>query len=826
MLKNYCLALVVLFTSFGQLLAQQNRGNFDPNNRPLIGTISGKVIEKATQLPIEYAVIEVLSVRENKVVSGGITDSKGAFLIQQIPAGRYLVNIKFLGLKSFTSDFFMLIPDQATKDFGTIELEKDEKNLSTVNITAEKQELINNLDKRVFNNDKNLITSGGNANDVLRQVPGVNVDIDGKISLRGSENVTVLIDGKPSSMLGTDRKSIMSSIPAGSIESVELITNPSAKYSAEGMSGIVNIVLKKNKLNGFNGSVNLSAGTIDKYTAGINLSYRTKKVNVFGGVNAKSENRRGSGYSNRENIFADTSYYIYQTSTQLSKNRNVVVRGGVDYYLTDKKTVGAAVTVNHEAEMQPEHINYSYWDENKQLTNTRTRYNLGDQTSSNIDYNLNFRQLFPTPKEELTADITYSTMNRDNGQNYYTQDYFLKSNMHTGSEGLGKVGVLNAQFDFVYPNSKYSRFETGAKSTTRNIDANYFAFNYWNTAADEIRFIDPSISNHFLFREQINAGYMTYAGIVKNFAYQIGLRGELTIQDIILETTHFYQKNRYLNLFPSGIIRRPLSKNQMLQLSYSRRINRPGYQSQNPFLDISDPENKRQGNPNLKPELIHSLEFGYQKSANRYNLTASLYYKHSTNLNIRFRSIQKDGSSLISFINAYSSDNYGLELTSTAQVTKWWDMVANANFFQSKINATNIEADLQNDNFSWFARVNSNFRFWKNAGFQFSANYNAPSVLAQGTTSSMFFLSGAIKKDFLKNKLTITLSANDILNQMRMEMHTHGTNFQQDMMRRRDRRTFMISAVYRFGNLSNDNAGKRKGGRGSNDAGAPGMDDM
>jgi outer membrane receptor protein involved in Fe transport len=819
------LSLLVVITFYTNLFAQQTRGGFDPNNRPKIGTVSGKVLEKENQKTIDYAVIEVLSVRDNKVVTGGITDKNGAFNIQQIPAGRYVINIKFLGFKSFTSEFFTLLPDNPLKDFGSVYLEKDSKVLATANIISEKQELLNNLDKRVYSNDKNAVSAGGNASDVLRQVPGVNVDIDGKISLRGSENVTILIDGKPSSMLGTDRKSIMSSIPAGSIESVELITNPSAKYSAEGMAGIVNIVLKKNKLQGFNGSVNLSAGVVDKYTAGVNLNYRTKKYNLFGGITGKSDFRRGSGYSNRQNIYPDTTFYVNQNNTQNSKNKNGIVRAGIEYYLTDRKTLSASTTYNQEIESQPENVAYTYYDENHKLSNTRTRYNLGANTSKNADFAVGFRQLFPTPKQELTADLSYSMVDKTNLQNYYQNDAWTGLNTHNGTNLIAKMGVLNAQFDYVYPNSKFTRFEFGAKSTTRNIDADNVAFLYSLDGLSS--HIDPTITNHLLFKEQINAGYLTYAGIFKTFAYQVGLRSEYTDQSIFLANTNFYQKNRYINFFPSAIIRQPLLKNQILQLSYSRRINRPGYQSQNPFLDISDPENKRIGNPSLKPELIHSVEFGYQKTADRYNFTGSIYYKHSTDLNIRYRSIQKDGTSLISFINAYSSDNYGIELISTAQLKKWWDLTANVNLFQTKINATNIEADLQNDNFSWFARLNSTVRFWKNAAFQFSGNYNAPTVLAQGTFSSMFILSSALKKDFLNNKLTVSINVNDFLNQMRMEMHTQGATFQQDMLRRKDRRSFMLSVVYRFGSLNNEtSSGKRKGGRGQDMGSGGGMDDM
>lgn len=791
--------------------------------RPSIGSVNGKIYDKETKELLAYAVIEVISARENKVVAGGVSDEKGAFTIAQIPVGKMTLKVSYVGYNPFISEAFLLIPNSPTKSFDSVLISKNQNSLRQAQITAEKQMLVQNLDKRVYNNERNLVSAGGTGNDVLRQVPGVNVDIDGKISLRGNDNVTILIDGRPSSILGSDKKSVLSSIPAASIESIEVITNPSAKYSAEGMSGIINIVMKKNKLQGFNGQVTTSAGTIDKYTGGVNMSYRNKKWNFYGSYTGKEEHRRGSGSSYRETYLRDSMYYMLQTSKSPSENKNHLLSGGAEYTLDKYTTIGTRVNLNLEKELQPEHIIYRYLNADKQYTNSTFRFNDQVNYNQNADANLNLRKKFATPKEELNADITFSDMSRDGRQDYMQQDSMSQQFAHSGIRSMGHVQMINAQVDYTAPDGEFGKYEMGGRVVRRHSDADYLGLLYPSINMDGA-YMNTAISNHFVFTEQISAAYLTKSGLYKTFAYQLGLRGEYTLQDIYLTNTGFFQKNRYLNLFPTAIIRQPLSKKDQIQLSYSRRINRANPQSQNPFLDISDPQNKRQGNPGLKPELIHSIELSYQRTIEKYSINASLYYRHSNNLQIRYRSVLADGTSLISFLNAYSSDNYGLEATGNVTFSKKWDAMLNVNVYESKINANNIEADLQNNFVSWSGRFNTNYRLAKFSALQASVNYQAPTVIAQGQFASTLVISGGWKNDLFKNRLNLTLSVMDALSQMRMDMTTSGPNFKQHSIRRRDRGIVMLTAIYRFGAMSNEMAGKRPG-RGRMEGG-PSMEEM
>jgi hypothetical protein len=383
-MKKLFLLVFVFSTIFSTSFAQQMQGNMPPQGaRPAIGSVTGRVYDKETKELLLYAVIEINSIRENKVVAGGVSDEKGSFSITQIPVGKMTLKVSYVGYNSFTSEAFLLLPNNPTKNFDSVFLTKNANELHQAQITAEKQMLVQNLDKRVYNNERNLVSAGGSGNDVLRQVPGVNVDIDGKISLRGNDNVTILIDGRPSSILGSDKKSVLSSIPASSIESIEVITNPSAKYSAEGMSGIINIVMKKNKMKGFNGQVTASAGTIDKYTGGLNMSYRNNKWNFYGSYTGKDEHRRGGGSSYRETYLFDSMYYMLQSAKMPSENKNHLLGAGAEYSLDKLTTIGTRVNLNLETEISPEHIIYRYLNEDKLYTNSKT-IRIKTQTSISV----------------------------------------------------------------------------------------------------------------------------------------------------------------------------------------------------------------------------------------------------------------------------------------------------------------------------------------------------------------------------------------------------------------------------------------------------------
>jgi iron complex outermembrane receptor protein len=817
------LKYLFFFIFISYLCGGRSFGHSNSNIRPIslkilneFGIVKGRVLNDAKK-PIEYAVISLKSINTDSTIGGTVSQSSGLFIIEKVPFGKFRIEIRFLGFEKWISEPIIISPNNVQSNIGDVVLKLSIQDLKEVNVVSQKEALVNGIDKKIFNVDKSIVSAGGTANDVLRQVPSVNVDIDGKISLRGNDNITVLIDGRPNSQLGDGRRAVLNNIPSNLIEQIEIITNPGAKYSAEGMGGIINIVTKKNKVHGFSGLISANAGTRSRLGTLLSLNYMTKNINLYSNFSLRNEIKYSYGYSYRKNIFADTSYYINQNSFQLSNEKNATGKVGADIKLNSKTNLGLSVGLNTGIESKPDNIYYQLLDESNTLSKKYSRASVSSQKMTGADFNMNARRILNKPKEEVSVDITYSLMNRNSYQNFIEHNTFLSLIDTLNTLPVieyqilnGRVNTLNAQIDYTYPVSSTQKLELGAKSTNRIIDAENQFYKFSNLTGF---LYDSTISNHFKFDEQINAAYLSYGTLLRTSLIQMGIRAEYTKQLITLLNNDYFTKNSYFNFFPSIAVKQPLRENQFLQLSYTKRINRPGFHSQSPFVDISDPQNKRKGNPLLKPELIDAYELSYLKSWRQNNLTATLYWRHSKDLIVRYRTILADGSSLISMTNAYSSDNIGVEVIAKNQISRYLDMMNSFNFFKSKINAKNIDSDLQNDNFSWTFRSNLNIKLNNGLFWQINTNYEAPRVLPQGETVGVLILSSGIRKDLLKNRLSLTLNMNDIFDQMRMEMNTQDLNFEQSMLRKMPSRFAMFTASYKFGKIGNEPSKRARGNR-------------
>ena len=810
--------LILFLTAYQLQIVQAQQGQFNgglpKQQHTAQGNIYGSVVDKSTQKALPYVIVALIKTTTDSIAASTITNVDGQFALEHLPLGIYKLKFQFIGYTAFESESFSIQPDALTKHFRPIELSLANTTLATTQINADKNVFINGIDKKIFNVDKNIIATGGNANDVLQQIPSVTVDIDGNIALRGNSNVTILIDGKPSTLTGDARLAALKSIPGSSIESIELITNPSAKYSAEGMGGIINVVMKKNKVAGWNGLVQAGIGTGKKYTGGFNFSYKEKRMNLFLNYNYRDETKYGSGKNFRTNLLSDTSYSINQTSTNLTQTVTKLFRAGSDFYLDEKNTLGFVFTYNPSEEKSPENNNYEFLNEQNQVVKQSYRNNLAPiQSNFSAEYNMNYRHQFNQPKQELTGDLTYSNSQRSNANHfledvtfpstpsliptYYKQEQYVRA----------QNNILNSQIDYTQPVARNAKIELGGRLSTKKTDAvnNTQDYQYpYNQGVD-----DSALSSHYLLKEIQNAAYFTYTGAFASFLYSGGLRSEYTKQDVALLSSSQQAKVRYWYFFPSAFIRQPLPGGQTVQLSFSRRINRPEAKQLIPFTDYSDPQNKRIGNPNLLPELINVYEASFLHNRQNFNISATAFFRHSTNLVIRYRQILADGTSLMSFQNAATSDNYGIEITTRNTITKWWDVNGNLNLFRTKVNATNLETDLQNNSYSWFIKANNSIRFWKNAMFQFTGTYNGPMILAQGRSVPTLVFSAGVRKDFFKNNFSVSINANDITNQQRMEFETKGTNFTQNMLRKKESRIVMLNLSYRIGNGGQSDSNKK-----------------
>ncbi len=800
-------ALLFISLCFFSVFAfSQNRQFPQDGNAPPIGKIKGIITDSKTKQAVEFATVALYKLKDSSLINGVVAGSKGEFLLSELPFGRYFMKINFIGYKQLVIDTIAIRPRTVEIDLGQIKLKSNTEQLNEVEVSSDKNTFQMGIDRKIFNVEKSIVSEGGSATDVLQSIPSVSVDIDGNISLRGSGNVTVLIDGKPSGITGSSRAAILQQIPASSIENIELITNPSAKYDPDGMSGIINIITKKNKLNGFNGSVSVGAGTGDKYNASGNISYRNSKINVYANYGFRSNNRTGSGLTMRKNLMTDTTFFLRQNSSQLNKNISHNVKAGMDFYLNDKNTLGFSVLYNTGTEKSNEVVNFYEADNNDVTSASYSRDNTKSEVPTSMDYNINYRKTFTKPKQELVFDGTYSDASGKSLENFSERDYALKyypknsAPFRQNTDTKTKNNITSAQVDYVQPLKNQMKLELGAKTTLRMIGSDFVSEVYNYTSDNFV--VDSNLSNNFIYTENIYAAYSTFAGTIKGFGYQLGLRAEdaNTISNSVTAKEKYTYN--YFNLFPSVHLAQKLKKEQELQISYSRRINRPNTRSLNPFRDYSDPYNVRFGNPYLKPEYINSYELSYLKYFTKGVLTSTVYFRQTDGVMQRYKIISDSTTSFNTFINLDKSQSYGVELILKEDITKWWNITFSANGFETKIDGSNVQGDLQNENLSYIIKLLSNMRVWKNMDIQFTANYNGPTATLQGEVNAMFSMDLGLKKEIFKNA-TLSLNINDLTDSRKMKIiGNNDPSFYLEMTRKRESRVATLTFSYRFGKIS------------------------
>ena len=564
------------------------------------GKVSGNVADSLSKAPAEFASVALLRLRDSVPVAGSLTDEKGNFEIQEVPPGRFILKISSIGYADYSGPVLTITPEEQLVNLGKIFIHGKAKRLEEVDVTGEKSEFVNSLDRKVYNMDKNIVNTGGTATEVLRNIPSVTVDMDGNISLRGSGNVNVLIDGKPSGITGSTRQAVLQQVPASSIERIEVITNPSAKYDADGMAGIINIVTKKDKLKGINANISAGIGTNEKYNLAAGGNYRTKKFNLFANYSFRHEKRISTGESVRENFYGDSIFYNLSQSHGNQVSDMHVGKGGLEYYLNESVSLGASVTATMRNEERPEYITYQTENAQRVQTSSFIRDNMDEGDHSSLDYVIDFRKAFKKNKGELTAAASYSTSGRNSNDviNTLTDAYQLLLRQEVKNETDQSVG--NFQADYTLNFSNAAKVEAGWKSVLRSIDAISNGKNYFPSS--EISSDDPRFTDHFIYDEQIHAVYVTYSGKFNKFDYQAGVRGEDYLNGGRSKTIALDFDNEYQNIYPSGFIKYHLAKTQEVQASYSRRVNRPESRTLNPFIDFGDTLTLRKGNPELKPE--------------------------------------------------------------------------------------------------------------------------------------------------------------------------------------------------------------------------------
>ncbi|RAJ81812.1 outer membrane receptor for ferrienterochelin and colicin [Chitinophaga dinghuensis] len=818
----------------------QGRTQGQRPNMPQIGHVYGKLLDAKTNKPVEYASVALLRQKDSSVVTGMLTKPNGEFNLENLPFGQFLIRINFMGYVTLMKK--VTITGQTTdQDLGNIKLEPNVKMLNSVEVTGQKSAFQMGIDKKVFNVDRNLTSVGGTAQDVLKSVPSVNVDLDGNVTVRNA-SPNIFVDGKPSTLT-------LDQIPADAIESIELVTNPSAKYDAEGMSGILNIVLKKNKKAGFNGAIQAGIGNNNKYNGGGNIAVRQGKINVFANYNVNANQTWGDGNTYRTNFGGskgDTNY-LTQHSNSLSKPLFQFGRAGLDYYLDNRNTISFTQSVGGGDFKTHEDLLSTFADAKKNVTGKNDRQNDSKMSFRNYTSALNYRHTFAKQNQELTADLNYNRSNNSRNGDYITQALDaandpLGQSVRQNNTTDGRTTFITMQSDYTNPIGKNGKLELGVKATIRDYSSRYDVYNQ-DTLTNTFPHVD-SLSTDYSYKERIYAGYANFANTIGNFGYQAGLRVEQYIYSGENQGVIYKPTKATPGFFPSVFLSQKLKKEQELQLNYSRRVNRPNFFQLIPYRDYSDPQNQREGNPNLKPEYTNSLEFSYVKNWKNSNFLGSIYFRNTNNLITTISTPIGQDTLLTQYTNANRSNSYGAELTMKNQIVRGWDITTNVNLYQTDLQVNDGQHTFNNSGFSWLGKINSETKLPANFTLQVNATYQAPTVAlpnsgnggggggrggggggmmmiptsAQGTIKGFSMVDVAVRKDFLKNKAaSVTLSVSDIFNTRQYELNQVTYAFAQDYIRKRESRIFKLNFSYRFGKFDSNLFKKKKQRPDSND---------
>ena len=776
------------------------------------GWLKGKVVDSTSSSPLSLVSIQIFD-QQKKLVQGNITNEAGEFSIE-LAFGQYYAEIEFMGFHTYKTAVFKLSKTNASYDLGTIKLHAAATFLNEVVVQAEKSYMQLSLDKKIFNVGKDLANAGGSASDILTNIPSVAVDPEGNIKLRGSDNVRILIDGKPSGLVSFKGGSGLQQLQASMIDKVEIITNPSARYEAEGMAGIINIILKKEKQQGFNGSFELTAGDPVNYGAAANLNYRHKKINFF--INYGIFYRRQPGIGNLyQEVYApDTTFILKQTNKGKLIGFNNNIRGGMDYYFNEKNMLTASYLFRRSDANRITDIRYEdYLFSLSNLKSITTRNQNEDEIEPNSEYSLMYKKTFEKKGHEFTAEVKYLD-NWENSDQTFTQNY-----LHPDAKTQVQKSVndefekhLLFQVDYIHPIGKDGKFETGLRSSFRHMVNDYIVTEKDANGVDQPL---PGLDNYFVYDENIHAAYGIIGNKTKKISYQAGLRAEWSDVKTTLEKTNQVNPRNYLNLFPSAHFTYELPKENAIQLSYSRRVRRPFYDDLSPFMTYSDSRNYFSGNPDLNPEFSNVFEIGHIKYFDKGSLSSSVYYRGTNGKITRIRTVDDHGNSVTLPQNLLSEKAFGTEFATMWSPYKWWKLDFNFNLFHSDIDGSNIDKIYKNSTLSWFARQTSRFSLPGKLDIQLRGNYEAPQKTAQGERKALYYIDVAISKDVFKGNGTLNLNILDAFNTRKMHTITNGTNFFTDGNYQYRRRQINLTLNYRI--KQSDSANKSRKAQGADE---------
>ncbi len=790
--------MLIPFIAFGQ---NRQRPGGNANQQKVMFELRGEIHEKAANVPLEFATIIVKQVKGDKVF-GGMTNSKGKFSFE-VPEGQYHISFEFISFKTITKENVSVNQDM---DFGEIFLEEDSETLDEVELIAEKSTMEVKLDKKIYNVGKDMTVKGGTASDVLDNVPSVTVDADGVVSLRGNENVRILINGKPSGLVGLNDTEALRQFPADAIAKVEVITSPSARYDAEGTAGILNIILRRDKLQGLNGIGTVNLGFPEQYGFSTSVNYRVKDVNFFTNI----------GYSDREgpgNARYETTYFSPQATYPFTDQRIDYNRGGknlnasigLEYYLAKNTSItGSFLYRDSKRDNLSENVTDAY-DDFDDLVNATYREEREESEGNVFQYDLNFLHKFKKEGHQIDLDLQFQN-NDDIESSLITNEETFPSSIELLSQKFYSDETQNRfliQSDYVLPIGEDQQLELGIRINGNDRDTDYKFYDE-NEQGDFI--VNDSLTNLFLYEELISAVYGQYGKKFGKFSMLLGLRLEATDIDIrsIGKEIDSVNNKYYVNPFPTANLVYEFNENENITLGYNSRIRRPRSWFINPFPSQSSQTNIFQGNPDLDPSISHGMDLGYYRRWQKITFNTSVYYSRATDI---FQFISSDtgetteaGIPIIrrSPINLNTEDRYGMEFSANYTPKKNWRFGASFNYYNSTIDGEYDGVDFGSEFNSWFARGSSKLTLPAKIDWQTTLMFRGPRQNSQTKSDPMFSTNMAFSKDVLKGNGTLVFNVDDLFNSRKRVSNTLTETFEQESSFQWRQRQFRLSFTYRF----------------------------
>jgi outer membrane receptor protein involved in Fe transport len=822
-MKKYFILFAVLITNWPLFSQQPGRPAEETATALSSGEIKGVIQDSTTSGAIEYATVGIFR-KDSSLVNGQVTDSDGKFVFNNIPAGEYYIDANFLGYSK--KHIQVTVNSQRTGiNLGVVVLHPNVTEIDEVEVVAQRNRVEYKIDKKVVNVASDLNSAGGTLVNVLENTPSVEVDVEGNVSLRGSGNFQLLIDGKPSPIQGSEG---LQQIPASAVQSLEIITSPSAKYDPDGNAGIINVIMKKQKNSGVGGIINASIGTRDKYTADFLLNIKRNRFNYFLGGEYSNMKFHNEGVAERRTFLGGTTTTINSDINGVFGREGMNLKGGFDYSINDNSVISLNGTVG-KRDFTRDFVTQNKWFT---LPASKDSFYLEDGHDTDDDkfYNLNldFQKRYDHPDHQLQASAYFSSqkeVEKEQDNVRKTNDAFepIASNaLQTRSRTEQPERELRLELDYTRPVGS-GKFETGLQSRWDQTEADYIFEDFQPLGNEWFR--NDTISNSLYYLDALQSAYAIYSGPLGKFEYQAGLRAEYDNRKLEQRTTNETFVYENLHLFPSVYVTRKFNDAHQLQFTYTRRIQRPRTRELNPFKEFRGTNNVFFGNPSLRPEFTNAFELNYQYKFDKGFVSLETYYRATYDKITQINGVDTlSGRPVFTFTttNADKDNALGIELMTNLDLTKWWQLNITGNVFRYELNGEVEGNNVTSISTSWRTNLNSMFKMKWDTRLQITAIYNGPSNTLQGRREGFFITNVAVRKEMLKRKLTVSLNARDILATGKFAFESEGSTFYAFNRFKREAPVVTLNLSYRLNNYrQNANRRGEEGGEGGG-----GMDDM